>query len=149
MKDVSLFRLYLLRGSYLLLVVGLGLTIWPLILQHTATWERMHSVAACLLGALSLLSVLGLRYPLRMLPLLLFEVAWKAIWLSAVALPLWLAHRMDAATSETAIECLMAVIFLFTIPWGYVVRTYVTAPGDPWRGRATSPAPVREGAALN
>jgi len=149
MKDVSLFRLHLLRASYLLLVVGLGLTVWPLIVQHAATWERMHSVAACLLGALGLLSVLGLRYPLRMLPLLLFEVAWKAIWLSAVALPLWLARRMDAATSETAVECLMAVIFLFVIPWGYVVRTYVTASADPWRGRAVSPARALEGSVLN
>ncbi|HEY2482906.1 MAG TPA: hypothetical protein VGI30_12025 [Caulobacteraceae bacterium] len=136
MTEVSTLRLYLLRASYLLLVVGLGLTIWPLILHHAPTWERMHSVAACLLGALSALSVLGLRYPLRMLPLLLFEVAWKAIWLAAVALPLWLAHRMDAATTETAFECLMAAIFLFVIPWGYVYRTYVTAAGDPWGGRA-------------
>ena len=138
MKDVSLFRLYLLRASYLLLVVGLGLTVWPLILHHAASWERMHSVAACLLGALCLLSVPGLRYPLRMLPLLLFEVAWKAIWLSAVALPLWLAHRMDAATSETAIECLMAVIFLAVIPWGYVFETYVRKAGDAWGHRAGS-----------
>jgi hypothetical protein len=75
-----------------------------------------------------------------MLPLLLFEVAWKAIWLSAVALPLWLAHRMDAATSETAIECLMAAIFLAIIPWGYVYRTYVTADGDRWGARAASAA---------
>jgi len=132
MTEISTLRLYLLRASYLLLVVGLGLTIWPVIISHAPTWERMHSVAACLLGALSLLSVLGLRFPLRMLPLLLFEIAWKAIWLTAVALPLWRAQRMDAATSETAIECLMVVIFLFTIPWDYVVRAYVTAAGDRW-----------------
>jgi hypothetical protein len=149
MTEVSTLRLYLLRACYLLLVVGLGLTIWPLILHHAPNWERMHSVAACLLGALCVLSVLGLRYPLRMLPLLLFEAAWKAIWLSAVALPLWLAHRMDAATTETAIECLMAAIFLVIIPWGYVYRTYLTATGDPWGGHAASPAPARDGAALN
>jgi hypothetical protein len=143
MNRVSMLRLYLLRASYLLLVVGLGLTIWPQILHHAPTWERLHSVAACLLGAMCLLSVLGLRYPLRMLPLLLFEVAWKAIWLSAVALPLWLAHRMDAATSETAIECLMAVVFLFVIPWGYVYRTYVTATGDPWGRSDVALAPAK------
>jgi hypothetical protein len=69
-----------------------------------------------------------------MLPLLLFEMAWKAIWLSAVALPLWLAHRMDAATAETAGECLMVAIFLFTVPWPYVYAAYVKSAGDPWSG---------------
>jgi hypothetical protein len=136
MGEVSLFRLNLLRAGYLLLVVGLGLTVWPSILNLAKSWELMQGVVVAMLGAMGLLALLGLRYPLAMLPLLFFEVIWKAIWLLRVALPLWNSHRMDAATTETAYECLLAVIFLIIIPWPYVFANYVRKSGDPWLRRA-------------
>jgi hypothetical protein len=131
--QVPLLRLYALRAGYLLLVVGLGSEIWPGIIHHVHAWSLMQGVAKCLLAALSALAVLGLRYPLRMLPLLLFETLWKAIWLIAIAWPLWSAHRMDADTLETAQDCLVGVIFPIIIPWRYVIANYVTKPGDRWR----------------
>jgi hypothetical protein len=133
MAEVSVLRLHALRAGYLLLVVGLGLTIWPGIIHHGRPWTLMQGVVHCMLAALSALAILGLRYPLRMLPLLLFELAWKAIWLVVVALPLWSARQMDPDTLETARECLMAVIFLILIPWPHVWANYVTRPGDRWR----------------
>lgn len=133
MTQMPLWRLYGLRAGYLLLVVGLGATIWPGVVHHEKPWGLMQGVVNAMLAAMSALAILGLRYPLRMLPLLFFELAWKAIWLIAVALPLWSAHRMDAPTLETAQECLMAVIFLALIPWPYVFETYVLKPGDRWR----------------
>jgi hypothetical protein len=68
-----------------------------------------------------------------MLPLLFFEIAWKAIWLLVVALPLWRVRQMDADTLETAYECLLAVVFVVAIPWGYVAARFALAPGDRWR----------------
>jgi hypothetical protein len=56
---------------------------------------------ASLLAALSALAAFGIRYPLQMLPLLLFEFSWKAIWLVAIALPRWFAHQMDPAITRT------------------------------------------------
>lgn len=129
-NDVSVFRLYLLRAGYLLLVVGLGLTVWPSILNPAKSWELMHGVVVAMLGAMGLLAVLGLRYPLQMLPLLFFELTWKTIWLVRVALPLWTAHRLDADASETAFECLIAAVYLVVIPWPYVFRAYVLRKGD-------------------
>ena len=58
------------------------------------------------------------------------------MWLVRVALPLWLGGRLDAAAAETATECLMAVLIAAVIPWDYVLRTYVAAPADRWRGKA-------------
>ena len=132
MSEVSLLRLYALRAGYLLLAAGLGLTVWPGIVHHDAPWTLMQGVVRCMLGAMSALAVLGLRYPLKMLPLLLFEVAWKAIWLLVVALPAWSAGRMDSATAETAVECLMAAIFVAVIPWPYVTARFLASRGDRW-----------------
>lgn len=131
--DVPLWRLYALRAGYLLLVAGLGAMIWPGVIHHDKPWELMQGVVHCMLAAMSALAILGLRYPLKMLPLLLFEVAWKAIWLVVVAAPLWRAHAMDADTLETAHECLLAVVFLIVIPWRYVWTAYLTSRGDRWR----------------
>jgi hypothetical protein len=144
MTDISLFRLYLLRAGYLLLVVGLGLMIWPQILNHPLS---MHSATSSLLGALSLMAVLGLRYPLQMLPLLLFELTWKTIWLVAVALPLWRAGALTGDALETTQDCLMGVVFLFVVPWDYVFAHYVAAKGDHWMsGGRTAGNSSRHGA---
>ena len=132
MTDVPVWRLYALRAGYLLLVVGLGLVIWPGIIHHDKPWSLMGGVVQCMLGAMGALAVVGLRYPLKMLPLLLFEMAWKALWLIVVALPLWRAGTVNADTAETAIECLMAVVFVVIVPWRYVAVTYGVARGERW-----------------
>ena len=143
MTHVSLLRLYVLRATYLFVVVGLGLTVWPSILNHTPAWPLMNGVVSCLLGGVSILAALGIRYPLQMLPVLLFELIWKSIWLISVALPLWSAGQMDARTWSTVIDCLVGVTVMpIVIPWGYVISNYVKRPGDPWKRDAISAAPA-------
>jgi hypothetical protein len=131
--EVSVVRLYALRAGYLLLVVGLGSQIWPAMIHHARPWDLMQGVANSMLAAMSALAVLGLRYPLRMLPLLFFELLWKAIWLIAIALPLWSAGQMDADTMATVQACLVAVVFPVVISWRYVWENYLKTPGDRWR----------------
>jgi hypothetical protein len=133
MAGVSLFRLYALRAAYLIVAAGLAATIWPLVINHPPQWPLMNSVVGSMLAALSVLAAFGIRYPLQMLPILLFELAWKSIWLIAVALPLWSANRLDARTWETVRDCLFAAILIPLIPWRYVIAQYVTRPGDRWR----------------
>ena len=130
-NEVSLTRLYMLRATYLLIVVGLGSEIWPQIFDHPLS---MHRATSSLLAGVSAMAVLGLRYPLRMLPLLLFELFWKSTWLLAIALPLWRVGQIDADTMESVKACLMGVvIFPIVIPWSYVFANYVKAEGDRWR----------------
>ena len=134
MSEVSTWRLYLLRGMYLLIAVGLAITVWPSIIAPPNSIANASTVIRSLLGALALLSVLGLRYPLKMLPLLLFELLWKVIWVVAFALRMWLAGGLDDYASETLFACLMGVVLVpIVMPWGYVYRHYFKAPGDPWR----------------
>src|SRR3954471_1344213 len=85
-NEVSLLRLYVLRGTYLLLVLGLGATIVPIIISHEPI---ARGVIPSLLCGVWLMAFVGLKYPLRMLSLLMFEFAWKAIWLLAFGLAQW------------------------------------------------------------
>ena len=135
--DVPLWRLYLLRALYLFIVVGLGAMIWPTLLSHNAGWPLMNSVVSALLAGVSVLSLIGLRYPLKMLPILMFEFVWKAIWLLAVALPLWSAGALDERAAQSVIDCLVGVVLVpIAMPWRYVWSEYVVRPGERWRARA-------------
>ena len=69
--EVSTRRLYLLRAMYAFMAIGIGITFWPLIVSPPYTADA-KSVVRALLGALGALSLLGIRYPLKMLPLLMF-----------------------------------------------------------------------------
>lgn len=122
-----------LRATYLLVAAGGGVTIWPAIIHPANAQDLMQGVANSLLAAVSLLAVLGIRYPLKMLPLLLFELIWKSIWLFAFAWPLWSAHQIDAATAQSIKACLMGIIFPIVIPWPYVLENYVKRHSDRWR----------------
>lgn len=93
----------------------------------------MSSVVLSMLGALALIALWGLRYPLKMMPMLLFEFMWKVIWVVAFALDPWLNGQLDEAMQETLFACLMGVVLV--VPWGYVFRHYVKATADRWRGK--------------
>jgi hypothetical protein len=131
--ELSLLRLYALRASYLLMAVGLGVYIWPVVIHHTNQFAAAEGVRYGLLAGLGATAALGLRYPVQMLPLLLFELVWKAIYLIAFALPLWSAHQINAAAAEDINACLMVVIFVPVIPWRYVFAHYVVKHGDRWK----------------
>ncbi len=136
MNEATTLRLTLLRGMYLLIFVGLGLTIWPLILFPSVLVAGPNSVIRALLGALAVLSAVGILYPLRMLPLLLFELLWKTIWVTASALPMWLHGGLDPYAAETLFACLIGVVLVpIVIPWRYVFAHYIRAPAEPWRVR--------------
>lgn len=125
------FRLNMMRGGYLLMAVGLMIVKWPLLLQ-AASMPVIEGAVVCILTAMSLLAFLGLRYPIGMLPILLFEVIWKVLWLAIVALPHLIANDVDAATGEMLFRNLFVVAILAVTPWDYVWRRYITVRGDPW-----------------
>jgi hypothetical protein len=132
--DVSAFRLYVLRATYLLHAVGLGLMVWPRLLHHTTDWALKYGDTFGLLSGVQILALLGLRYPLNMLPLLFFELTWKSVWLLTIALPLWRADAIDAGTAESIKACGMGVIIcLLAIPWRYVLLKFVSESGDRWQ----------------
>jgi hypothetical protein len=139
MAEMSLFRLYLLRAAYLMMAVFLLTSIGPGLLFHTADWPHMSGVARALLAALGLVAALGVRYPVQMLPVLLFETAWKTIWLLAIALPLWRAGRLDGDNFETFKDCAFGVVLMaVVIPWPYAWAKYVRQSGERWTTRRSA-----------
>jgi len=125
------FRLNMMRAGYLLMAVGLIIVKWPLLLQ-AASLPVVDGAIVCILTAMSLLALVGLRYPIGMLPILLFEVLWKVLWLAIVALPHLIAGDMDEATAELMFSVLFVIAILAVTPWDYVWKRFVTARGDNW-----------------
>jgi hypothetical protein len=130
---VSILRLNLLRVYYFVMAAGIGVNFWPDVLYHSSTAAAKHGALFSMIAGVGAFGALGLRYPLQMLPIALFEMAWKVIFLTAFVLPLWLSNQLDAATTESAIECLFVFLFVPFIPWRHVLRNYVLKPGEPWR----------------
>lgn len=133
MHEVSLFRLYFLRVVYLLIAFVMGSEQWRLLTEIGTDRPLMQGVAHSMLAALALVCVLGLWRPLQMLPLLIFEAAWKAVWLGAIALPLVLEQRLPENFVETAWACAFGVVLVpLALPWRYLIAQYLRKPGDRW-----------------
>ena len=130
--ELSLTRLHAMRAGYAFMVVGLALVKWPL-LPEAHTLPLYEGVTLMLLTAMSFLSLLGLRYPVKLLPVLLFETIWKLLWLAAVALPQAMTGDLSDAASELVFNCSLVVFIIAAIPWKYAWTQYVRSNGDRWR----------------
>jgi hypothetical protein len=128
---VSRVRLYLLRAAYLLVIVGLGNMVLPE-LSRSSHWDYPWGVINCMLIAFWLLSILGLRYPIGMLPVVFWEILWKTFWLALVAFPQWRAGHMDDAVMGNVFACATVVLFYIAVPWRYVLARYVRTPSERW-----------------
>jgi hypothetical protein len=129
-RAVSQLRLHALRAVYALIAVVL-LSRAAGNLGEASVLST--SVSRAMFTAVGLLALLGLRYPLQMLPLMLFDVAWKAVWLLAYGLPLWLTGETEPAYVQASKECAMGMaIVLVVLPWRYLVQNYVRRAGESW-----------------
>ena len=125
MNEVSQFRLYVLRFFYAVLGIWQSIIQLPLFFHHEH-WTQTSAVVHCFFLALALLSLVGVLSPLQMLPVLIFELLWKMIWLLGVALPLWVAHQLDSDTLKALPQIAPIVILIPFIPWRYFFAKYLT-----------------------
>ena len=128
--EVSLARLYLMRAVALLGVWGLYPTIVTLF-EHEPLDRGVHKA---LIAGLWLMALFAFRYPLKMVPILLFEMVWKLIWLIAFGLPQYWSGAGSPRLGEDLWSIgAFPVVCAVVIPWSYVWRHYLKAPGDRWR----------------
>jgi len=133
---MSTLSLYLLRAMYLFMAVGLAIfKLRPAIL-HPENLSSQDSVIVSVLGAFALLAVLGIHYPLKMLPLLLRVRVEVHLGLGSRAAPIasgQLDRNASFGGTETLINCLLGIVLVpLVTPWGYVLKHYWKAPGDRW-----------------
>jgi hypothetical protein len=128
-EEVSLPRLYVMRGMYLVNCLLVGSGVWYEFMHRQHAWDPITGAAFSFWAALAGLSALGIRYPLAMLPLLFMQLFYKTFWMFAVYLPLRAAGRSTDLTHPF----LIAIVFdLLVIPWTYVFAQYLRKPGERW-----------------
>ena len=83
----SRFQLSAMRTVFALNFLLLALYAWPQIIRLSGAWDPLRGVAFSAWATLSLLCAVGVRYPLKMTPILFFQLIYKSIWLLAIYLP--------------------------------------------------------------
>jgi len=126
-SKVPKLRLYLMKGIYLLTFFGVGYQAWAEIINPSEPLGTIEGIVYSFWVAYATLMGLGLRYPLKMLPLLLLQLFYKTIWVLGVYFPLKAVSLLDSNAEGFLKVCLIAIALdLIVIPWQYVFRNYVT-----------------------
>src|SRR5262245_21755506 len=126
---VSALRRNLLRVVYAGTFLFVGTNAWRAILTHQGPWDPLAGVAYSFWAAYATLLLLGLRHPLKLLPLVLLQLFYKLVWLVIVARPLWSSGQLGGSARMTAIFVAAVVVDLAVTPWSYVARNLLRDGG--------------------
>ncbi len=125
-EGVPKINIYLLRLLFTLMFLFLTYDAWTHILNHTGPWDNANAAAWCMWGSCSVISFIGILRPLRMLPIVLFEIVYKTAWLFVVAYPLWMKNELIGSPAEGMTRVFMWVVFpIVAMPWRYFFRTHI------------------------
>lgn len=133
LPTVAAWRINAMRLLFLLMAFVMGGFVWYRVLFESVGQPLQWGLAKSMLAALALMSLLGVRYPLQMLPLMLYETAWKTIWLTLIAMRAWMAGNWNLEFQGLFNDCIGIVIAYFLIPWRYVWARYFVQPMEPLR----------------
>ncbi len=129
--ELPLWRLHVIRAFCLFFVVAAPFDDLPRLFFH-APEER--GMITCILAGLWVMALIGLRYPTKMIPILLFEFVWKTIWAIFFGAPQWLSGVGSPRLGQDLFDIgFFAIVFGLIIPWPWVWQHYVKAPAERWR----------------
>lgn len=125
-EGVRPINIYLLRLLCFLMVAFVATDAWMTIITHEGPWDRFRALAFCVWAAYPTLAVLGLIHPLKMLPIMLFTIFYKSLWLIVVAYPLWRASALAGSPAEAMTKVFLWIpLAIIAVPWKYVLQNYV------------------------
>lgn len=105
---------------------GLGIVTRPGVIRETLGWPGDDPIALGIVGsvyvAFGALSVLGLRDPLKLAPVLLLQLCYKSVWFAGVVIPLLVRGRFpDYGLVTAAVFATYIVGDLIAIPFPYLL----------------------------
>jgi hypothetical protein len=119
-----------IKGMYIYTIVGagsfgLGMIVAPEFIKTIFTWPVNEPIAFGIIGSVyltfGLASILGLRSPLKFVPVLLMQLCYKSIWFIGVVLPLLITARFPNYAIPTVVIFATYIIGdLIAIPFPYV-----------------------------
>lgn len=122
-------RVLALRVLFAFVTLGQMVYFWPSLLSHSSDWASRNGNTAAILCGVSVLTAIGVRYPIHMLSILLLEFVWKCLWLALIYVPLSLAGQVSAATRQSCIEVTFGVVLVgLLLPWGFILRKWLRTP---------------------
>jgi hypothetical protein len=125
-EGVRPINIYLLRLLYFLMFVGVAFEAWGTIINHQGPWDHTRAVAWCVWAAYPTLSIFGLLRPLKWLPIVIFMIFYKTLWVVVVAYPLWRAGALAGSPAEEMAHVFVwAPVIALIVPWVYVFKNYV------------------------
>lgn len=104
---------------------GLGVLIMPEKIKSMFAWPVNEPIAFGIIGAVwlafGLLSILGLRSPLKFVPVLFLQLSYKTLWFLGVFLPLALKAQFPEYGLMTVIIFISYIVGdLIAIPFPYL-----------------------------
>ena len=128
-KDIKI-RWGWLKGMYILTIIhaggsGLGIILIPNVIRSIFGWPSQDHIVFGICGsvwvAFGLLSILGLRSPLKFSPVLLLQLTYKVVWFIGVILPVLTAGKFPVyATGYVVFFAAYIIGDLIAIPFSYV-----------------------------
>lgn len=120
------WRIWLMRALYFLTFIGLAFEAWEYLLFPPEPLDYITGVTFSFWAAYGTLMGIGIRYPLKMLPLILLQLTYKSIWALTVYLPMKHAGTITPNAESFFWVCVTAVIIVtLVIPWGYLFKAFI------------------------
>jgi hypothetical protein len=125
-EGVPRINIYLLRILFTLMFLFVTYDSWKTIIQHNGPWNIVNAAAWCMWASYSIISFIGIMRPLKMLPIVLFEIIYKIIWLVVIAYPLWVKNELAGSPAEEMTNAFMWVVLpIVAMPYRYFFRTFI------------------------
>jgi hypothetical protein len=112
---------------------GMGMIFFPEVTKSVFAWPVNEPIVFGIVGSVyvvfGLMSILGLRSPLKFVPILLLQFCYKVIWFVGVVLPLLVSGRFPNYAIPMAVLFTTFIVGdLMAIPFPYV---FAKQPGQP------------------